>query len=204
MTLKKREWVYLSPPSKFEVSGCSCGNLDCQWSEYETMLWCGKCEIDFVPIHNGVFDGPIPIELSKLMGLSFARLDLLTHDILDLDFDNNYIKLVTLEDVYSGKCSVVFKNIVDKNVSFKAVISITDGDFNISESDHKITNGQYYANIHFRDRKVCDFQLFIDIVDDVITVTQDDKSINFLKLYKTFSLDKELSKNIIKDKVSKV
>lgn len=69
----KRTWVYIMAPSAYAIAPCSCGNKDTQWSEYEGHLWCEKCQKDFVPEHNGIFDGPIPTSAAALMGISFAR-----------------------------------------------------------------------------------------------------------------------------------
>lgn len=74
----KRTWVYCMPPKAYEIAGCACGNQDTQWSEYEHHLWCEHCQKDFVPEHNGIFDGPIPTNTAQLMGLSFDRIDLAT------------------------------------------------------------------------------------------------------------------------------
>lgn len=74
----KRTWAYLQPPKAFEVAPCKCGNHDTQWSEFEEHLWCAKCALDFVPAHNGVFDGPVPAQLAHAMGLRFDRVQLAT------------------------------------------------------------------------------------------------------------------------------
>jgi len=79
--LKKRTWRYLQAPSVYEMAPCACGNVDTQWSEYEKHLWCNRCEIDFVPEHAGIFDGPIPVNISRLLGISFDRIDLATGTI---------------------------------------------------------------------------------------------------------------------------
>lgn len=69
--LAKRDWVYIQPPKAYEIAPCSCGNNNCQWSEFKKHLWCEKCQKDFVPEHNGVFDGPIPIQVSAMFGIYF-------------------------------------------------------------------------------------------------------------------------------------
>lgn len=65
--LVKRTHVYVCRPRAYEISGCACGNDDPDWSEYQGHLWCQKCEIDFVPKSNGVFDGPICVEAMRLI-----------------------------------------------------------------------------------------------------------------------------------------
>jgi hypothetical protein len=74
----KRTWHYLSPPSRFEIAPCACGNHATQWSEFAKHLWCDSCNHDFVPEHNGVFDGPIPINAAIMLGMSFDRMNLET------------------------------------------------------------------------------------------------------------------------------
>lgn len=73
---QKRRWCYAQPPHIYEVAPCSCGNNRCQWSEWRHMLWCEVCRKDFVPEHNGIFDGPIPMYAANMMGIYFHRLDL--------------------------------------------------------------------------------------------------------------------------------
>lgn len=76
--LPKRTWHYVQSPKIFEVSPCSCGNVDTEWSEYKDHLWCDKCQKDFVPEHHGLFDGPIMVKLCQLLGISFDRINLET------------------------------------------------------------------------------------------------------------------------------
>jgi hypothetical protein len=83
MELVKRTWVYAQPPSDYEMSPCPCGNADTEWSEWKNHLWCPKCQKDFIPEHKGVFDGPIPIEVAKLLGMDFRRVDLETGKIYE-------------------------------------------------------------------------------------------------------------------------
>ncbi len=72
--LPRRTWVYCMLPKAYEMADCSCGNQDTQWSEFENHLWCEKCQKDFIPEHNGVLDGPIPVHLAKMMGMQFDRI----------------------------------------------------------------------------------------------------------------------------------
>lgn len=76
--LKPREWHYIQRPAVYGIAGCTCGNGDPDWSEYDKHLWCAVCKKDFIPEHNGIFDGPVPIHASALMGISFDRINLLT------------------------------------------------------------------------------------------------------------------------------
>lgn len=76
--LVKRTHCYNQPPSTYSIGPCACGNTETQWSEYEKHLWCDKCNIDFIPRDNGVFDGPIGLQTAALMGIYFDRIDLST------------------------------------------------------------------------------------------------------------------------------
>lgn len=79
--LEKRTWCYAQSPAVYEISPCECGNGDTQWSEFKGHLWCAKCEKDFIPKHNGVFDGPIPVAVCGMLGISFDRINLETNEI---------------------------------------------------------------------------------------------------------------------------
>ncbi len=80
-TLSCRTWVYVMPPKAYEMAGCSCGNQDTQWSEFEHHLWCEKCQRDFIPEHNGILDGPIPARLAEMMGIRFDRVIIETGEV---------------------------------------------------------------------------------------------------------------------------
>ena len=84
-TPDKRTWCYIQPPAAYEVAPCDCGNADTQWSEFVGHLWCAKCQKDFKPSHSGVFDGPIPLQVATLLGLSFDRIDLATDEVQKFD-----------------------------------------------------------------------------------------------------------------------
>ncbi len=43
------------------------------WSEFEHMIWCYQCRIDTRGT-EGIFGGPIPLELAKMFGHTFSRL----------------------------------------------------------------------------------------------------------------------------------
>jgi len=79
--LEKRTWVYVQRPAEYEIAGCDCGNLDPDWSEYKGHLWCEKCQKDFKPSHNGIFDGPICVQATLHLGMSFDRFNLETKQI---------------------------------------------------------------------------------------------------------------------------
>lgn len=78
---KKRKWHYIQQPSAYEIAPCACGNVDTQWSEFEGRLWCDRCAVDFIPAHDGIFDGPIPITVATMLGMSFDRFNLETNQV---------------------------------------------------------------------------------------------------------------------------
>ena len=75
--LKKREWIYVQPPMAYEVFCDICNNPHVEWSEFEGMVWCWRCLKDTRGT-GGVFDGPIPVNASKLLGICLDRIDLAT------------------------------------------------------------------------------------------------------------------------------
>lgn len=79
---KKRTWVYVNQPASYGIPGHSCGSKKYTWSEFQKHLWCYKCEVDFIPKENGVFDGPIPVTLASMMGYDFRRMNLKTKKLM--------------------------------------------------------------------------------------------------------------------------
>lgn len=72
----KRTWCYVQKPADYDIAACDCGNEDTDWSEFERHIWCPKCERDFLPKHNGIFDSPIQVNVCRLIGISFDRVHL--------------------------------------------------------------------------------------------------------------------------------
>lgn len=94
--LKKREWCYIQAPREFEVSPCDCGNDNCQWSEFEGHLWCDKCQKDFIPEHNGIFDGPIPVNVAYMLGVRFDRYHIESGKVQRFDLETgNFVDVET-------------------------------------------------------------------------------------------------------------
>ena len=81
MKLIKRTKCLTRPPAIYGLSGCSCGNTDVQWSEWEHHLWCEKCQKDFIPKSKGILDGPVPVELCRILGMPLDFYDLETGEI---------------------------------------------------------------------------------------------------------------------------
>lgn len=71
--MKHRKWVYVMKPWEYQISCDKCGGHNIEWSEYEHKIWCYDCQID-TDGDGGIFDGPIPVMISELLGISFARL----------------------------------------------------------------------------------------------------------------------------------
>lgn len=93
----KRTHCYIQPPSVYEISGCSCGNENTQWSEYEQHIWCAVCEKDFIPKSNGIFDGPIMLYLCQNMGINFHRINLSDNSLECLSLKlNKYMRVLDL------------------------------------------------------------------------------------------------------------
>ena len=86
--MKKRKWCYILPPTFYDMrcDKCWSGELEdgtgtnITWSEYEHMIWCYDCEIDTKGF-GGIFDGPIPIQASRMLGITFDRFNLETEQI---------------------------------------------------------------------------------------------------------------------------
>lgn len=79
--IRMRKWCYCQKPGVYEVYCDICAGSNTTWSEYEHMIWCYDCGID-TKGDGGIFDGPIPIELAQLMGMSFDRIRLVDNKIL--------------------------------------------------------------------------------------------------------------------------
>lgn len=92
----KRTHVYVCRPKAYEIPGCACGNDDPEWSEWQGNLWCPKCEIDFVPEHGGIFDGPIGIQVMRMLGAPVDRIVLAT-GMIEVDTDEG-MKLMRGEE----------------------------------------------------------------------------------------------------------
>lgn len=75
--MEQRDWVYVMQPKEYGMTCDICGGTNITWSEFDHMIWCFDCEKD-TPGISGVFDGPIPIGVAEVLGLSFDRIDLKT------------------------------------------------------------------------------------------------------------------------------
>ena len=85
--MKKRAWCYVMPPTVYEISCDICGGSNLTWSEFEHFIWCFDCEKD-TKGSGGIFDAPIPYEITKMLGISFDRIDLKTGKRLCMQVEN--------------------------------------------------------------------------------------------------------------------
>ena len=91
----KRTHCYVQLPYEYDIFCPICGGENTQWSEFEKHIWCNDCGKDiFVPLNeSGFFSGPIPIQISCMLGVSFDRYKLDTLEIIEynieFDADNN-------------------------------------------------------------------------------------------------------------------
>lgn len=81
LTPEKRVWCWVQRPIHYEVSGCACGNADCDWSEFKGMLWCPICRKDFVSECSGIFGGPVGVETCKMIGIDLREYNIETGEI---------------------------------------------------------------------------------------------------------------------------
>lgn len=84
MGLNRRRWVYVHEPPAYEIICNLCGNRHVTWSEYRGMIWCWRCLRD-VPGDGGIFSGPIPMEVAKMLGISFDRIHIPSGRILRME-----------------------------------------------------------------------------------------------------------------------
>ncbi len=171
LELEKRKWFYIAQPKDFCIPACSCGNEETQWSEYEKHLWCSKCEKDFIPENNGIFDGPILIEVAQNLGVNFNRFNIEKEKIEVLDSKFNYIEVQ------------YFENIVKNNY--------IDVEVRNENNDFICLNKFFYNDFSFEDSN---FKDSFSIIEMVIIA---DKKINLIKLFFKFNNDKI---EVIKDK----
>lgn len=84
----KRTWHYILPPTAFDMRCDKCwkGDLgdgtgtNITWSEYAHKIWCYDCEVDTEGF-KGIFDGPIPMGVSRMLGITFDRFNMETNQI---------------------------------------------------------------------------------------------------------------------------
>lgn len=73
-----RTHCYVMNPALYDIACPLChGTGKITWSEFESHIWCYKCEKDVLIVWqtSGIFSGPIPMELTRMMGISFDRMN---------------------------------------------------------------------------------------------------------------------------------
>jgi len=82
--IEKRTWIWAGKPLEdYEMADHECGSGQVEWSEYAKHLWCKACEVDYIPAHAGIFDGPVPVNACRMMGIPLVRIDLTTGEMLE-------------------------------------------------------------------------------------------------------------------------
>jgi hypothetical protein len=221
--MEKRTWAYIQSPFMHEIAPCSCGNEKTQWSEYAKHLWCSKCEKDFIPEHNGIFDGPIAFHAARMLGLTFDRVNLLTGKVEVVDANESangpirYVECFNTEEVFANKkVEVDIKHYPfhtwnvpkeEKIAIKKGILSFDNGSFNLelSEKMEQCEKNDFMLTIAF-DYPPTVFDLALKINEDL-------KTFSFLKseLLKEFEqfvmvheLNNDLTTNNPPKKVGKI
>lgn len=83
----RRTWHYLEKPKQFEFAPCACGNHDTVWSEWAGHLWCPVCEVDFIPKHSGLLEGPVMTQTLNLLGVCLDRYNMETNQVEFFDHE---------------------------------------------------------------------------------------------------------------------
>lgn len=68
-------------PAYYSIQCDLCGGSNIEWSEWEKMIWCYDCEVD-TPGTQGIFGGPIPVQLSQAIGMNFYRVGIENEAVL--------------------------------------------------------------------------------------------------------------------------
>ena len=90
---KRRKFVYWQKPIEvYEISGCHrCKGHNCTYSEFVDRMWCFDCKREYKPSHWGIFEGPIPVNVTHMLGIYFHRVDIETQELIKED-DPRYSK----------------------------------------------------------------------------------------------------------------
>lgn len=133
--LKKRTWHYIQHPRDYEICCDKCKGHNIQWSEFERMIWCYDCKID-TRGDEGVFDGPIPMQCSELMGMRFDRYDMIKKEIQKpvVNEKTNVIDYIKMSDEEIKKYYGVTK---DHELTIKPEITVLSK-YVRKEEDHGV------------------------------------------------------------------
>ena len=83
-----RTHCYCQHPFKYDIECPLCGGKNVTWSEFESHIWCYDCEKDICIPHRyaGIFGGPIPMQATRIFGISFDRINIKTNEIVSADY----------------------------------------------------------------------------------------------------------------------
>lgn len=79
--MKKRTECYVCNPVDLELFCPEDENHKITWSEYEEHIWCYDCNKDIKYESGGA--GPIPVQISKLLGIDYRKYNIETGDIIE-------------------------------------------------------------------------------------------------------------------------
>ncbi len=74
----KRKTMWIMHPTEYEIFCDLCKGSNITWSEYDHLIWCYDCQKDTRGTEGSVFDGPIPVGVCAVLGLSFDKISLKT------------------------------------------------------------------------------------------------------------------------------
>ena len=78
--MKKRTECYVCNPIALELYCPLNEEHEITWSEYEEHIWCYDCVKDIKYEPGGA--GPIPVEISKLLGIDYRKYNVATGEII--------------------------------------------------------------------------------------------------------------------------
>lgn len=93
----KRTWHYIQKPHQHDIKCTKCGGANLDWSEFAKHVWCYDCKIDF-DNYISVLDGPFPITVGALLGISTDRFLMDEKMIEHYDFHKKEYVKMTIEE----------------------------------------------------------------------------------------------------------
>jgi hypothetical protein len=86
---RERTWMYVQKPWQYEISCDICGGHNLEWSEWQGYIWCYDCKKD-VRGDKGIFDGPIPVQVAKVLGMSFDIVDIKNRKVVKFEDEKEW------------------------------------------------------------------------------------------------------------------
>lgn len=196
MDKKVRTWFYIDKPNIFDVSPCDCGNVDTEWSEFQECIWCPICNKDFIPDSFGILESPVPMQVAKMMGITFTKYDLITKSYYMLDEEFEYQKVFTfLEFDIEKRIPIVFKSIFDSSRKFDAFLCYKDfieQELLEIQPNKKFGDGTYRAQFFIQNKSIYSFLLTLNVVGGNLELIKDEHYKLFVKSLSVFILENEL------------